>query len=143
MDICALKTAIVDCCISEDFTPEKIEVLIIEFRANFKDEKHLKICSLAAKAVNTPLWFMLSKTRKVEPVIARRLVFVYYKSKGLTLEACGKKFGQDHATAKHGISAITNDIITGHDLTVGSAITFSKLIKEYENYTIKANGFNS
>ena len=44
-----------------------------------------------------------SKCRRKEFVTARWVMFVYYKSKNLTLQSIGDKFCRDHATVLNGI----------------------------------------
>lgn len=143
MDICALKTAIVDCCNSEDFTLEKIEVLLLKFKTVKSSNSFLSVCDLAARSCGVSVERLLSKSRKHNIALSRRIVFSYYHSKGLILRDIGDLFKKNHVTIMHGIRVLQTDIECNHEPTIEAVKKFSKLIKEYENYTIKTDGFNS
>ena len=110
MSICALKTAIVDCCNSDDFTLEKIEVLILKFNTAKSSNSFLSICGLAAKSCGVSVENLLSKSRKYNSTLSRRIVFTYYRSKGLILRDISALFKKNHATVLHGIIALQTDI---------------------------------
>lgn len=143
MDICALKTAIVDCCNSDGFAPEKIQEILNEYRLDKYKTDFIVLCSFAAMSCGVTVTKMLSKCRFVKPVLARRLVFTYYKSKGDTYQEIGGRFSQDRITIMHGINVMKNDLEHNHAITILAVEKFNKLIQKHENNTIKTNGFNS
>ncbi len=76
---------------------------------------------------------MLEKNRRLEPVRARRLVFIYYKAKDNTFAEIGQKFGQDYVTIMHGVKVMNSDIENNHPATLKAVKKFNKLIEEYES----------
>ena len=90
----------------------------LDFRITIYNKTPAQIHSAVywAAGVNTEL--IMSKSRKDEVVIARDILFKYYRNKKLPLKVIGKKFNKDHATVLNGLKRLQNDIDTNYHTTM-------------------------
>lgn len=128
MKLTELKHAIIGVCESDGFSVGKVEKLIEKHRIYKADHNFVSVCKFAALSCGISVSELFVKDRRVEPVLARRLIFEYYRKKRFTHEKIGLLFDLNHATVIHGLNIIKVDLQNKHPLTVRASIIFNNKI---------------
>jgi len=99
--------------LSNDFTPEEIIDIVIEYKQLTENEKVKIITVIASQVCNVEVDLMKSKSRKTEAVRARAFVFDYLKKNtSFSLKKIGGYFDRDHASVLHGLKLLRDDLET-------------------------------
>ena len=125
-----LKAQILGILSEDDYNPDDIETLVLKYKFNQSRISFKLICKAAACEIKVDE--MLIKNRKPMVVLARHLVFTYYRNKHpeMTYEKIGDLFGLDHATTLSGIRRLKNLLDVGDRMAVTANTKFYELINK-------------
>lgn len=123
MSIEEMRKAVLDLAQSDDFSIEELQALINLFKIQKKRHQLESLCETAAGITGATVEMMFDECKFHEVVIARWLVFAYYRNiKGLTYKAIGSRFnGIDHATVMYGVSRLT-ELVEINDSEIVDAV---------------------
>lgn len=129
----ALRDAIRIILKNGDFDPSDINRSILKYRVERgKKQKSFlfnDILESAAFACDTSVKAIKSKSRDREPVLARFLIFLYYKENTIfSLSYIGKLLDRNHATVISGLKSINNDLDVRRPETLIAYQKFNQLI---------------
>lgn len=130
MNIKQLKAAIIEECQSDNFSIQKVHGLIEKNSLWESNEAFPYVLHLACVSCETTKKDVVSSSRSLFPVLARRLVCAYFREKGYPLSKIGGLFGIHHSTVIHGLEILKRDIEYEHPLTINSVNKFNDLVNK-------------
>lgn len=124
-----LKKTILEILAEDNYSPKDISNAVLKYDLGQKEISFKSICRSAEVACGIGRYEVLSKRREPKIVLARSLVFTYYRKHSMTFEKIGLLFGKDHSTVHNGVGTLRNLLDVGDSEAMEANVRFCELVK--------------
>lgn len=125
-----LKKTILGILAEDNYNPEAISVAVLKYDLNQEKLSFNAVCRAAAVACEIKRDQMLLECRKPKVVLARSLVYRYYRGYKMTFEKIGSLFSKHHATIHNGVKTLRNLLEIGDKESVAASLKFYELVNK-------------